>query len=138
MTIIIGVVAFGKMGILHSGIVNALEDNELVSVCERYSLLRRMGTKLLENVYFHCDISEMLRNANLDAIFVTTPIVTHQHLNMKEGVTNTASQGFLQAREVRGRGGRLPVQARAGRARGLLLRHEARREIGGRSPPHGQ
>ena len=46
MTLRIGVVGFGKMGVLHSGIVNALEGSELVSVCEGDSLLGRIGAKL--------------------------------------------------------------------------------------------
>lgn len=77
MTLQIGVVGLGKMGILHAGIVNALEGSELVSVCETDPLLRRVGTKLLKTIRFYGDTGEMLRRESLDAIFVTTPIVTH-------------------------------------------------------------
>ena len=77
MTLRVGVVGFGKMGLLHSGIVNALEGSELAAVCESDSLLRRIGARLLKDVHFYRDVSEMLRKESLDAIFVTTPIATH-------------------------------------------------------------
>ena len=89
MTLRVGVVGFGKMGLLHSGIVNALEGSELVAVCESDSLLRRIGTRLLKDVHFYRDVSEMLSKERLDAIFVTTPIATH--LSMIEAVVKAGS-----------------------------------------------
>ncbi|MDG7018257.1 MAG: Gfo/Idh/MocA family oxidoreductase [Nitrososphaerota archaeon] len=77
MTLRVGVVGFGKMGLLHSGIANALEGSELVAVCESDLLLRRIGARLLKTVRFYRDVGEMLGKENLDAIFVTTPIATH-------------------------------------------------------------
>lgn len=89
MTLRVGVVGFGKMGLLHSGIVNALDGCELVAVCESDSLLRRIGVKFLKDVHFYGDIKVMLRKEDLGAIFVTTPIATH--LPIIEAVVKAAS-----------------------------------------------
>ena len=89
MTLRVGVVGFGKMGLLHSGIVNALDGSELVAICESDSLLRRIGARLLRDVHFYRDVNEMLRKESLDAIFVTTPIATH--LSMIEAAVKAGS-----------------------------------------------
>ena len=70
MTLRVGVVGFGKMGLLHSGIVNALGGSQLVAICESDSLLRRIGARLLKDIHFYRDVNEMLRKESLDAIFL--------------------------------------------------------------------
>ena len=51
MTLRVCVVGFGKMGLVHSGVVNALDGSERVAVCESDSLLRRIGARLFKGVH---------------------------------------------------------------------------------------
>lgn len=77
------------MGILHAGIVNALDNCKIVSICENDTLVKRIGGNLLRNVRFYSKTERMLKDENLDAVFVTTPIATH--LQMIEAVADAKS-----------------------------------------------
>ena len=73
----IGIVGLGKMGILHAGILNALQDTSVAAVCEKEGLLRRAAKKLIPNISFYDNVLEMVERSNLDGVYVTTPIVSH-------------------------------------------------------------
>jgi predicted dehydrogenase len=75
-TLKVGVVGMGKMGLLHSGILNVLPGVELAGVCEPVKLTRRLLKKVLRKVPVVADVSEMTR-LDLDALFITTPTRTH-------------------------------------------------------------
>jgi predicted dehydrogenase len=72
----IGVVGMGKMGLLHCGILNVLPGVELAGVCEPVQLTRRILKKVLRRVPVVADVSELSR-LDLDALFITTPTRTH-------------------------------------------------------------
>jgi len=72
----VAVVGFGKMGILHAGILNALPKVKLVAVCEKGGLIRRFMRKLFRDVSVVGDVDELL-DLGLDAVYVTTPISCH-------------------------------------------------------------
>jgi predicted dehydrogenase len=72
----VAVVGFGKMGILHAGILNALPKVHLVAVCEKSGLIRRFMKKLFKDVSVVDDVGE-LSDLGLDAVYVTTPIPSH-------------------------------------------------------------
>jgi len=72
----IAVVGFGKMGMLHAGILNALPEARLVAVCEKSRLIRRFLGKILRDVSI-VDSVEKLSGMDLDAVYVTTPINLH-------------------------------------------------------------
>ena len=72
----VAVVGFGKMGILHAGILNALPKVKLVAVCEKSGLIRRFMRKLFRDVSVVGDVDELL-DLDLDAVYVTTPISCH-------------------------------------------------------------
>ncbi len=73
----VGIIGLGRMGILHSDVINGVSNGSVVAVCEKELLLRKMAKKILPSVHFYESPSEMLRTEALDAIFVTTPIQTH-------------------------------------------------------------
>jgi predicted dehydrogenase len=72
----VAVVGFGKMGILHAGILNVLPKVQLVAVCEKSGLIRRFMKNLFRNVSVVDDVDE-LSDLDLDAVYVTTPISSH-------------------------------------------------------------
>lgn len=72
----VAVVGLGKMGLLHAGILSVLPSVELIALCEKSSMIR----KVLKNVFnaVHVvDSIEKLSGLNLDAVYVTTPITFH-------------------------------------------------------------
>jgi predicted dehydrogenase len=74
----IGIVGLGKMGILHAGIVNSMQDAQVKAICEKDSLLARLAKNFLPKaVTLYDDHLKMLDNEPLDAVFITTPISTH-------------------------------------------------------------
>ncbi|MEM4142996.1 MAG: Gfo/Idh/MocA family oxidoreductase [Candidatus Bathyarchaeia archaeon] len=72
----VAVVGFGKMGMVHAGILNVMPDVELVAICEKSGLVRKFLRKALSNVAVVDDVSE-LSGYGLDAVYVTTPIAAH-------------------------------------------------------------
>ncbi|MHB1907780.1 MAG: Gfo/Idh/MocA family protein [Nitrososphaerales archaeon] len=74
----IGIVGLGKMGLLHAGILNALPSCSVTSITEKESMLTRFAKKLLPNLKFYTSLEDMLlKEHELDAIYVTTPISSH-------------------------------------------------------------
>jgi predicted dehydrogenase len=72
----VAVIGFGKMGVLHDGILNVLPKVRLVAVCEKSGLIRRFMKKLFKDVFVVDDVSG-LSDLGLDAVYVTTPISCH-------------------------------------------------------------
>jgi len=72
----VAIVGFGKMGLVHAGILNVLPDVEIVGLCEKSSLIRRFSKKLFKKLDVVDDVKK-LENLNLDAVYVTTPIPSH-------------------------------------------------------------
>ena len=72
----VGVVGFGKMGMLHSGILNFLPEVRLAAICERSRLIRKFLKKIFRDVCVVEDV-EKFSGLDLDAVYVTTPISSH-------------------------------------------------------------
>ena len=72
-----GVVGFGKMGLLHAGILNSLPGCKVVAVTEKEKLLNKLVSKFIPDVAFYTNVCEMIEKNDLDCIHVTTPISTH-------------------------------------------------------------
>ncbi|MEM2889687.1 MAG: Gfo/Idh/MocA family oxidoreductase, partial [Candidatus Bathyarchaeia archaeon] len=72
----IAIVGFGKMGVLHAGILNVLPGVKLAAICEKSGLIRRFLKRVFRDVDV-VDCVEKLSRLDLDAVYVTTPIVSH-------------------------------------------------------------
>jgi predicted dehydrogenase len=72
----VAVVGLGKMGLVHSGVLNVLPNVELTAVCEKSSLIRRFSKKIFKGTQIVEDVRDLAK-LDLDAIFVTTPIPSH-------------------------------------------------------------
>ena len=73
----IGIIGFGKMGMLHAGIVSAMADTEFIAVAEPNSFLTSFLKKLMPSLSIHTDYKRLLDAENLDAVFITTPVDLH-------------------------------------------------------------
>jgi len=71
------VVGFGKMGILHAGILNLLKKNLVKSVVDNGRLLTFGASKFIRSVRFYRNLEAMLRKENPDIVYVTTPSSSH-------------------------------------------------------------
>jgi predicted dehydrogenase len=72
----VGVVGLGKMGLVHAGMLNVLPSVELVALCEKSSLIRRLAKKMFKGLEIVDDLQK-LSKFGLDAVYVTTPIPSH-------------------------------------------------------------
>jgi predicted dehydrogenase len=75
-TIKVGVIGLGKMGLLHSSILNTMPQVEVVAICDRSSILLKVAKKLFKKSNVINDVSK-ITNSEIDAVFVTTPIPSH-------------------------------------------------------------
>ncbi|XHH09211.1 MAG: Gfo/Idh/MocA family protein [Candidatus Bathyarchaeia archaeon] len=72
----VAVVGLGKMGLLHTSILNILPNVQLAAICEKNSFTRKIGKKVIQNVPIVEDVSDF-KGLNVDAVYVTTPISSH-------------------------------------------------------------
>jgi predicted dehydrogenase len=106
----VGVVGLGKMGLLHTSLLNVLPEIQVVALCDKSALMNM----LFKKVFSKKDINvvnnlEKLSGMNLDAVYVTTPISSHypiiRELFAKEITRNifvekTLSSNYNQSKEL--------------------------------------
>jgi len=73
----IGIVGLGKMGLLHTGILNSVKGVEIVSISEKESFIINYIRNALPHLNVYNNYNEMLKKENLDVVYVTTPIGSH-------------------------------------------------------------
>lgn len=73
----IGIVGFGKMGMLHAGIINSFKDVELGAVSDKTGMILTALETNKPSVNVYDDYKKMLDRENLDAVFITTPTYLH-------------------------------------------------------------
>ncbi len=113
------VIGLGKMGILHSGIVNSIPGARVKATCEKQGFLLSAARSLLpRSIALYSDHVKMLEKEELDAVFVTTPIATHSQivteilgtfpavsLFVEKPLAATGSQARLACEAARGSSG---------------------------------
>ena len=72
----VAVIGLGKMGLLHTSLLNLLADVELVALCEKSSIIRRFAKKAFNGITVVSDITD-LSNLGLDTVYITTPVLSH-------------------------------------------------------------
>lgn len=91
----IAVVGLGKMGLVHSCVLNVLPNVEIVAVCEKSGMIRRFSKKIFKGVSILDDVSK-LADLDLDAAFVTTPIPFHFAVTKALYANNVARNVFVE------------------------------------------
>src|SRR5687768_3683043 len=76
----VGVVGFGKMGLLHASVVNGLEISQLTAAADPTAGLLESIKRLKPGLAIYEDYERMLSEQQLDAVFITSP--THLHSPM--------------------------------------------------------
>jgi len=84
-----GIVGLGKMGLLHTGILNTLKDVQVVSIAEKENFVAKYIKNALPTVHVYDDYEKMLDKENLDVLYITTPAPSHYPMIMsciKKGI----------------------------------------------------
>lgn len=77
---VIAVVGFGKMGILHSGILNLLIPDSVRCIVDKSFLISYCGKLLVKKINFYKTLEKLISNEDVDAVYVTTPTSSHYTL----------------------------------------------------------
>jgi len=73
----VAIIGFGKMGLLHSGILNLLVPGALRSVVDKSLLLTLGASRIIGAVKFYRDLDKMLEEIEPEVVYVTTPTPSH-------------------------------------------------------------
>ena len=82
MSIRLAVIGLGKMGLSHLSIANALDDFEVVAVCDNSRLVTDVLGKVTGLRGFN-DFDEVLKLKELDAVLIATPTIAHEPMIRK-------------------------------------------------------
>ncbi|MCC6277756.1 MAG: Gfo/Idh/MocA family oxidoreductase [Oligoflexia bacterium] len=74
----IGITGFGKMGLLHTAILNGFEDSKVVAVSDPSPMITKVLSNLNPNIHAYEDLSEMLEKEPLDAVVIASPVSFHE------------------------------------------------------------
>lgn len=69
----VGVIGLGKMGILHTALVNMIPQAQLVALSDINKSLSKYVKDSGLKAPFFVDLRQMLREVNMDAVFISTP-----------------------------------------------------------------
>jgi predicted dehydrogenase len=70
------VIGAGKMGLVHASILSTLPDVELIALCDKSSLIRKLLVGMLGKNRVFAELESVL-DLDVDVIYVTTPIPSH-------------------------------------------------------------
>jgi len=82
VTIKLAVIGLGKMGLSHLSIANALDDFDVVAVCDNSRLVTDVLGKVTGLKGFN-DYDEVLKLKGLDAVLIATPSIAHEPMIRK-------------------------------------------------------
>src|SRR5206468_11417845 len=78
----LAVVGLGKMGLSHLSIANALDDLEVVAVCDNSRLVTDVLGKVTGLKGFN-DYDEVLKLKDINAVLIATPTIAHEPMIRK-------------------------------------------------------
>lgn len=88
------VIGLGKMGLLHSAIVNALPGSNLKAVCEPNKTIRSGLETFVPDVAVYKNHKKMLDKESLDFVFITTP--PSLHIDLAVDCINRGCHVFIE------------------------------------------
>jgi len=76
----IATIGLGKMGILHSGIMNSLHDCTVVAVADPQPLVRKYFSQCCPKITCYEDYHDLLERENVDITVIATPTFLHTEI----------------------------------------------------------
>lgn len=71
------VIGFGKLGLLHAGLINGLQESQLAAVVETSPLIRRVIHQHFPQVAVHDSVSSLIAAGGFDLAVIATPTGSH-------------------------------------------------------------
>jgi len=88
-----GIVGLGKMGLLHSAILNSLNNVRVVAVTDTEKLVRNLFQTVMD-IKTYNDFKKMIEDNNLDVIYITTPV--NSHISIASYCANNKLNFFIE------------------------------------------
>ncbi|HEC86861.1 MAG TPA: Gfo/Idh/MocA family oxidoreductase [Thermoplasmatales archaeon] len=76
----VGVIGTGKMGLLHAGIFNTLEESIVSAISEKKKMIVNSFKQYLPGINIYQNYKEMLEEEDLDVAVITTPVFLHKKM----------------------------------------------------------
>lgn len=73
----VGIVGFGKMGMLHGALLKPMEGVEITAIADTSRIILDAFKKFLPNTEFYTSHKRMLEECGLDAVVIATPSFSH-------------------------------------------------------------
>ena len=73
----IGIVGFGKMGMLHGALLNSIEGVEITAIADTSRMVLRAFKSVLPHIKYFASYETMLDECSLDAVIICTPSFSH-------------------------------------------------------------
>lgn len=73
----VGIIGYGKMGILHGGLINATNKAKVTAICDKSWVMRFGIKKVYPEARTFSNVEDMLNKTKLDAVIITTPTFHH-------------------------------------------------------------
>ena len=73
----VAVIGFGKLGLLHAGIVGGLSGSRFAAFADPSSVVRDIAKQRMPDVRFYSDHEALLADGSIDAAFITSPTGLH-------------------------------------------------------------
>jgi len=73
----VGIVGFGKMGMLHGALCRPLDSVELTAIADTSKVILQAFKRFLPNTRFYSSHKKMLEECDLNALIITTPTFSH-------------------------------------------------------------
>lgn len=91
----VGVIGLGKMGIMHSCLLNIFPNVKVSALCDKSRLMRTIAKRAFHGALV-TDTLDKFINLDLDAIYVLTPIPAHYPIIKEIYVKNLARNVFVE------------------------------------------
>jgi predicted dehydrogenase len=91
----VAVVGLGKMGLLHTSLMNVQPNVQIAAVCDKSWLIRKIAKRTLKRPLVTAELDE-LSALDLDAIFITTPIPSHYSIIKEVYAKDIARNLFVE------------------------------------------
>lgn len=73
----IGIIGFGKMGMLHGGLLNSMDDVNVVAVTDTSRFVLSAFKSVMPNMKYFTTYKKMIDTCELDAVIIATPSFSH-------------------------------------------------------------
>jgi predicted dehydrogenase len=73
----VGIVGFGKMGMLHGALLNSIEGVEIAAIADTSKMVLKAFRSVLPRIKYFSSYEAMLDQCSLDAVIISTPSFSH-------------------------------------------------------------